>query len=78
MSTNMNIPEKYYRGEHPVIATVGELKACLAELPDDLPIEGGFSRKVEVVVYNHGDFDVHLELSEHYEEDDESEDVDEN
>lgn len=68
---NMNIPTKFYKqGKHPTARTVGELKAILTELPDDLRIEAGFSSTVELVVYNHGTDDQHLEITEHDEDDD--------
>lgn len=59
------IPKKFYKhGEHPVAATVGELKAILAELPDDLRISDGWGGVPAVVVYNHGRADVQLQLCE--------------
>ncbi len=61
----MKIPEKFYKGsKHPTARTVGQLKKILAELPDSLPIESGFEKRVELVVYNHGQSDQHLEIRE--------------
>lgn len=61
----MNIPEKFYMaGRHPVAYNVGDLKALLAELPDDLPVEDGWGLAPELVVYNHGSFNTHLQLRE--------------
>jgi hypothetical protein len=35
------IPPKFHKaGQHPVAATVGDLKRLLQELPDDLRLEG--------------------------------------
>jgi len=67
----MSIPRKYYkRDKHPTARTVGELKAALAELPDDLRVEAGFGEAMELVVYNHGTDDEHLEIREHDEDED--------
>jgi hypothetical protein len=65
------IPKKFYKaGNHPFACRVGELKAILEELPDDLRIEAGFGAAVMAVVYNHGQPDMHLELVEYEDEDD--------
>ncbi len=53
----MDIPKKFYKvgaaGYPVVVRNVGELKAALAELPDTLPVEHGFSHDgADVVVYN--------------------------
>jgi len=63
----MNIPPKFYKGRnHPTARTVGELKAALAELPDDLRVDiGGFGAAMELVVYNHGTDSEHLGVREH-------------
>ena len=67
----MSIPTKYYKGDkHPTACTVGELKAALAELPDDLRVEAGFGEAMELVVYNHGTDDEHLEIREHDDDED--------
>jgi hypothetical protein len=59
------IPKRYYKaGNHPLAGTVGELKKLLNDLPNDLPIECGFSSCAQLVVYNHGQSDMHLELIE--------------
>ena len=59
------IPEKFYKGDkHPTARTVGQLKKILAELPDSLTIESDFGDDVELVVYNHGESDQHLEIRE--------------
>lgn len=60
------IPERFYKAAlpKPVVYTVGELKAALAELPDDLPCECGFNHSMELVVYNHGTDTEHLEIRE--------------
>ena len=62
----LKIPPKFYNEsfDHPIALTVGELKAILDELPDDLPVESIFSEGVVVVVYNHGKKDMHLEFEE--------------
>jgi hypothetical protein len=66
------IHKKFYKaGNHPSARTVGQLKAILQELPDDLRIEAGFGAAVQAIVYNHGQPDMHLELVEHEDEDDE-------
>lgn len=58
------IPKQFYRGgRHPVVTSVGELKAQLAQLPDDLPIKSGFADAAELVVYNIND-DPFLEIVE--------------
>lgn len=67
----MSIPTKYHKGDkHPTARTVGELKAALAELPDDLRVEAGFGEAMELVVYNHGSDYEHLEIREHDEDED--------
>lgn len=62
----MIIPEKFYKAEkpHPKARSVGQLKKILAELPDKLRVESSFGKYVQVVVYNHGKKDMHLELEE--------------
>lgn len=63
MSTD-NIPKKFCTDGNPVIVrTVGELKAALAELPEDLPVHSSFAKKAHVVVYN-VDRGPYLELEE--------------
>lgn len=58
------IDPKFYRGHtQPTAKTVQELRELLKELPDDLPIEQGFAKAVELVVYNIAD-DCHLEFRE--------------
>ncbi len=62
---NMNkpIPAKFYKGDqHPVARNVGELKALLNELPDDLAVEAGFSDEMTLVVYNYATDLVHLQI----------------
>ena len=62
----MKIPKKYYKGDnHPIARTVGELKAALSELPNELRVEAGFGEAMQLVVYNHGSDDEHLEIIEH-------------
>jgi hypothetical protein len=62
----MRIPRKYYDAElqQPLVRTVGELKAALAELPDDLAVRQGFGAAAELVVYNHGTEDALLVFRE--------------
>jgi hypothetical protein len=62
----MTIDPKFYKGDmiQPTAKTVGELKAILQELPDELPIEFRFSEAVQVVVYNHGRKNMHLSFDE--------------
>lgn len=58
------IPKQFYRGrQHPVVTSVGELKAQLALLPDDLPVKSGFADSAELIVYNIND-DPFLEIGE--------------
>ncbi|USD64195.1 hypothetical protein [Vibrio sp. SCSIO 43136] len=45
-------------------ATVGELKAVLAELSDDTPIEQGFSESVDVVIKHNIDGDHFIEFED--------------
>jgi hypothetical protein len=64
------IPERYYSDdENPAAYTVGELKALLNELPDDLCIQQGFGDGVVLVVYNHsvGEDVLAFEDNEEYE-----------
>jgi hypothetical protein len=64
------IPKKFYMsGLHPTASNVGELKTLLSELPDDLPVCDGWGGAPEVIVYNHGASDQHLQLCEAEEED---------
>lgn len=60
----MNIPEKFYKGTHPIAKTVRDLKRLLKELPEDLQIEQGFGYGVEVVVYNYDSADMHVGFRE--------------
>lgn len=47
------IPKQFWRGRHPAVRTVGDLKAQLALLPDDLVLDRGLGRKSRrCVVYN--------------------------
>ena len=73
----MNIPRKFYNVNEPgypvVVTNVGELKEVLAELPDNLSVQLGFSNNgVEVIVYNMSPKfgPPHLELRERETEDD--------
>lgn len=64
----MIIPKKFCTEGNPVIVrTVGELKAALNELPDDLPVHSSFAKAAHVVVYNVG-HGPHMELEEPDEE----------
>lgn len=59
------IPKKFYNvkhGPHPVANTVGELKAILDELPDDLPVER-YGVGMQCIVYNINS-DAHLAIEE--------------
>ena len=61
----MEIPEKYYMaGKHPTAQNVGQLKKLLDELPDSLRITDNWDQAPMVVVYNHGQDDMHLEFTE--------------
>lgn len=73
-NTEMKIPERFYMaGKHPVVKTVGELKAQFEHLPDDLiigyPDTMGDNDGRMIVVYNHGDSNMHLDFEEVEEED---------
>jgi hypothetical protein len=71
MSTE--IPKKFCTtGNQVIVHNVAELKAALAELPDDLPVHSSFSQCACVVVYNVG-ASPHLELEEPQEEEEEEE-----
>lgn len=61
------IPDKFFKSKHqqPTACTVGELKRVLAELPDTLAVTGDFSEAVELVVFNRGREDEHLEIRDH-------------
>lgn len=60
----MDIPKKFCTDGNPVIVrTVGQLKAALSELPDNLPVKCEFAEAAQVVVYNVG-HDPHMELEE--------------
>jgi hypothetical protein len=66
------IPKKFYHGDsQPTARNVGELKAILNELPDELRIDGGWGNPAQVLVYNHGKPDMHLSFEEAEESDDE-------
>lgn len=62
------VPRKFSHGQdHPIARTVGELKALLAELPDDLPLMLEDSEEgLEAVVYNVGSDDAFFGLREPY------------
>jgi hypothetical protein len=61
----MKIPEKFYKADkHPRAESVGQLKKLLAQLPDDLPVSDGWRNAPAVVVFNHGQPDMHLQLCE--------------
>ncbi|MDP1930922.1 MAG: hypothetical protein Q8L60_05655 [Gammaproteobacteria bacterium] len=70
MSDKKIIPKKFYKGDlqKPVAFTVGELKAILQELPDELPIQSEFAGGVELVVYNVKAEDAHLAFREPFNE----------
>lgn len=43
---------KFSNGEHFInVSTVGDLKAVLEQLDDEMPIEQGFSDSVDVMIY---------------------------
>jgi hypothetical protein len=48
----------------PLVRTVGDLKALLAQLPDALPVYAGFTDAAQPRWYNVGDSDEHLEIEE--------------
>ena len=49
----MEIHKKFYDyTEKPTAKNVGQLKAMLEELPDDLPVRGEWTKAVELTVYN--------------------------
>lgn len=66
------IPEKFFKAAipSPTASTVGELKQILAELPDDLAVTGDFGDSIELVVFNHGTDEEHLEFRDHDDSDD--------
>ncbi|MEN9635057.1 MAG: hypothetical protein RL077_3461 [Verrucomicrobiota bacterium] len=51
-------------GNHPTARNVRQLKKLLAELPDDLPVSDGWGKPPQLIVYNHGKDDMHLQLAE--------------
>lgn len=59
-----DIPEDFYKGDYPVVYTVGELIEELKRLPEDLPITLGFNQGVGVVVYNVDRDSIHLSFEE--------------
>lgn len=60
-----DIPREFYYGDdHPICYTVGDLVEQLKRLPRGMKINQGFGRGVEVIVYNHGRSDCHLEFEE--------------
>lgn len=67
------IPRKFYKVgiPRPTARTVGQLKAILAELPDELRVEAGFGEPMEIRVYNHGSDDEHLAIEAYDESEDE-------
>jgi hypothetical protein len=67
------IPKHFYHGDnHPTVSTVGELREVLAELPNNLRVEAGFSKCAMLVVYNIAS-DPHLEIEEGDDDEDEDE-----
>jgi len=61
MSFLNKIDQKFYKKDLPTARTVGELKALLSELPDDLPID---DEQVSVVVFNIKSDNTHLSFQE--------------
>ncbi len=56
---------KFKNGEHFInVKTVGELKAVLAELDDDMPTEQGFSDSLDVVILHDMDGAYHLSFED--------------
>ncbi len=44
---------KFSNGKHFInVSTVGDLKAVLEELDDEMPVEQGFSESVDVMIYH--------------------------
>lgn len=65
------IPDKFYKGDnHPCAHTVRQLKKLLAELPDNLPVHHTWGQGPELVVFNHGQDSMHLEIGEPLEDND--------
>ena len=65
----MSIPDKFHKaGKQPHATNVGQLKQLLTELPDDLSVQAEFGEPVELVVYNYGQWDQHLQIREHNED----------
>lgn len=57
----MHMQRKFSNGKHFInICTVGELKAILAELDDELTIEQGCSDSVDVMLYRNVHGEPHL------------------
>ncbi len=46
------IPVKFYKGDHPHVKNVGELKKLLEELPDSLKLKTGWNSGCALVVFN--------------------------
>jgi hypothetical protein len=61
------IPDKFFKAAlpQPTASTVGQLKQILAELPDDLAVTGDFGEEIELIVFNHGTDEEHLEIRTH-------------
>lgn len=55
MKERKDIPESFRKGKRKFVRNVGDLKKELAELPDNLKLEGDFGNKVKVVVTNVND-----------------------
>lgn len=56
---------KFNNGKHFInVCTVGELKAVLDELDDELTIEQGFSDSVDVMIYHNVQGEPHLEFED--------------
>lgn len=68
------IPKAFYANDVPAprAKNVGELRALLSRLPDDLRVSIGLDEIVELQVYNLGQPDEHLALDSALPEDDEA------
>ncbi|MCA2497819.1 hypothetical protein R7P75_04705 [Vibrio sp. 2175-1] len=56
---------KFSNGEYFInVSTVGDLKAILEQLDDEMPIEQGFSDSVDVMIYHNMMGDPHLEFED--------------
>jgi hypothetical protein len=61
----MKIPKEFWNGDnHPEAYTVGALIVQLKRLPENLTVKHGFGAGMQIIVYNHGENDMHLGIEE--------------